>query len=87
LFAVGQPSVDGVCPRRRGRCVRFAFLGSVFIRVPRLAQQGDDLALAILPCVVEGRLAPLVLERRIRTSFEETLGDREAAVGYRVMQS
>ena len=56
-------------------------------RVPRLAQQGDDLALAILPCVVEGRLAPLVLERRIRTSFEETLGDREAAVGYRVMQS
>ena len=26
-FAVGQPSVDGVCPRRRGRCVRFAFIG------------------------------------------------------------
>ena len=26
LFAVGQPSVDGVRPRRRDRCVRFAFL-------------------------------------------------------------
>jgi len=27
LFAVGQQSADGVCPRRRGRCVRFAFIG------------------------------------------------------------
>jgi hypothetical protein len=27
LFAVGRRSADGVCPRRRGRCVRFAFIG------------------------------------------------------------
>ncbi len=70
----------------------------VFIRgVPRLTQQSHDLALAILPgypatvharsCQVEGSVAVLVSERRIRATFEETLGDREVAVGCRVMQS
>ncbi len=61
---------------------------SVFIRgVPRLAQQGDDLAAAKLPCPVEGRLAVTVSERRIRASFEESLGDREVAVFCRADQS
>jgi hypothetical protein len=73
------------------RSIRFPW--SVFIRVPRLAQQGHDLALALRPCVVEGRLAALgsVLrigsQRRICASFEETLGDREVALESRPMQS
>ena len=61
---------------------------SVFIRgVPRLAQQGHDLAVAPLPCQVEGRPARKDSQRRIRASFEETLDDREAARVCRVMQS
>ena len=67
------------------RSIRFP--RSVFIRVPRLAQQGDDLAHALLPCQVEGRPAVLGSERRIRASFEETLGDREVALPCRVMES
>jgi hypothetical protein len=73
------------------RSIRFP--RSVFIRVPRLAQQGDDLALAHLTCPVEGRPAALGSmprigsERRIRASFEETLGDREVTVVCRAMQS
>jgi hypothetical protein len=96
LFAVGQPSADGVCPRRRGRCVAVAFIVRSSSRVPGLAQQGDDLDLAPLPCVVECRLAaPVALgselrigsQRRICSSFEETLGDREVTVVCRAMQS
>ena len=62
---------------------------SVFIRVPssRLAQQILDLAVALLPCQVQGRLAGIGSEGRIRASFEETLGEREVAVECRVMQS
>jgi hypothetical protein len=59
--------------------IQFAF-SSVSIRVPRLTQQGHDLAVALRLCPVEGRPAPLVSERRIRASFEETLGDRGVAV-------
>ena len=76
---------------RTMRSIRFPW--SVFIRVPRLEQQGHDLALALLPCVVEGRPAALGSElrigseRRIRASFEETLGDREVTVVCRAMQS
>ena len=60
---------------------------SVSIRGPRLTQQGHDFAVVILPCVVEGSVAVLVSERRIRASFEETLDDREAAVDCRAMKS
>ena len=70
--------------------IRFAFDShSVRIRVPRPAQQSHDLALAMLPGVVEGRLSAQVsvTERQIRASFEETLGDREAAEVCRPMQS
>jgi len=66
--------------------IRFAF-GSVSIRVPRFAQQGHDLAVAILPCQVEGRLAAKVLKRQIGAAFEKSLDDREAAPGCRLMQS
>ena len=68
--------------------IQFAF-SSVSIRVPRPAQQSHDLALTLLPCVVEGRLAVQVsvTERQIRASFEETLRDREAAEVCRPMQS
>ena len=66
--------------------IRFAF-GSVSVRVPRLAQQGHDLALALLPCEVDGRLAALGSKSRIGAPFEKTLGDREVAVDCRVMQS
>ena len=59
---------------------------SVFIRVPRLAQQGDDLALALLPCVVDGRPAVPGSKRRIGAHFEKALDDREVAVACRVMQ-
>jgi hypothetical protein len=54
--------------------------------VPRLAEERHDLALAILPCEVEGRLAGLVSKRRIGAPFEKALGDREVAVGCREMQ-
>ena len=76
---------------RSMRSIRFP--RSVFIRVPRLAQQGHDLALALLPCVVEGRPAALGSDRRtgsqrrICASFEETLGNREVALECRPMQS
>jgi hypothetical protein len=89
LFAVGQQPADGVCPRRRGRCVAVAFIVRSSSRVPGLAQQGDDLALAPLPCEVEGRLAKragIGSKRRIGACFEEALGDREVAVGCRPMQ-
>ncbi len=66
--------------------IRFAF-GSVSIRVPRLAQQGHGLALEMLPCQIDGRLAPLGSKRQIGASFEEKLGDREAAFVCRPMQS
>jgi hypothetical protein len=55
--------------------------------VPRLAQQGYDLALAPLPCLVEGRLAVIVSESRIGAAFEKALGDREVAAESRAMQS
>jgi hypothetical protein len=86
LFAVGQPSADGVCPRRRGRCVAVAFIVRSSSRVPGLAQQGHDLALAILPCVVDGRLAPLGSKSCIGAAFEKALGGREVAVVCRGMQ-
>ena len=56
-------------------------------RIPRFAEQGHDVALAIRPCDVEGRLAVLVSECRIGAPFEKTLGDRGAAVECRPMQS
>ena len=60
---------------------------SVFIRVPGLAQQGHDLALAILPCDVEGRIAVLGSKSHIGAPFEKALGDREVAAESRAMQS
>ena len=55
-------------------------------RLPRLAEERHDLALALRPCVVEGRLAVLVSECQIRASFEQTRGAREAAMVCGVMQ-
>ena len=55
-------------------------------RLPRLAEERHDLAVAILPCPVEGRLAGLVSESQIRASFEQTRGDREVAVECGAMQ-
>ena len=55
-------------------------------RIPRLAQQGHDVALALRPCVVEGRLADIGSECRIGAPFEKTLGDREVAVDCSPMQ-
>jgi hypothetical protein len=76
-FALGSHSVR----------IRFAF-GSVSVRVPpRLAQQGHDLAIALPPCQVDGRLAVLVSESHIGAAFEKALGDREVVADCRGMQS
>ena len=55
-------------------------------RLPRLAEERHDLALALRPCEVEGRLAGIVSECQIRASFEQTRGDREVAVDCGPMQ-
>ena len=55
-------------------------------RLPRLAEERHDLAVALRPCPVEGRLAGIVSECQIRPSFEQTRGDREVAVPCGVMQ-
>ena len=56
-------------------------------RIPRLADERHDLALATLPCEVEGRLiAVLGSKRHIGAPFEKALGDREVAVVCRPMQ-
>jgi hypothetical protein len=53
---------------------------------PRLAEERHDLAIAMLPCPVEGRPAVLVSKRRIGAPFEKALGDREVAPVCRDMQ-
>jgi hypothetical protein len=55
-------------------------------RVPRLAEERHKVALALIPCAVEGRVAAIVSECRIRAPFEKTLGDREVAVECSLMQ-
>ena len=86
-LASGRKSAGRVRPRRRltasarksrGNHASIALRAAR--RIPRLAQQGHDVALAPRPCVVEGRLAGLVSECQIRPSFEQTRGAREAAV-------
>ncbi len=71
--------------RSNQHSIRIRF--GVSIRIPRLAQQGHDLALALLPCDVEGPPAVNVSESHIGAPFEETLGDRGVAVVCRPMQS
>jgi hypothetical protein len=79
------PLLSGFHSIRNRFRIRFAF-GSVSIRVPRLAQQGHDLAPALLPCFVDGRLA-VISKSHIGAPFEKTLGDREVADVCRAMQS
>ena len=84
----GRKPVVRVCPRRRlCTSARQRWAISVHARgVPRLAEERHDLARALLPCPVEGRLAALGSKRHIGAPFEKALGDREVAVACRVMQ-
>jgi hypothetical protein len=77
-----------VRPRRRlCTSARQRWAISVHARgVPRLAEERHEIAMALLPCVVDGRLAVLVSKRRIGAPFEKALGDREVAVECRFMQ-
>ena len=78
------PRAPKTAPRTSAR-QRWAI--SVHARgVPRLAEERHDLALAILPCVVDGRLAVSGSKRRIGAPFEKALGDREVAFVCRFMQ-
>jgi len=92
-FALGRQSVVRVRPRRRLTASASKSLGnhaSVGLHprgVPSLAQQGHDLALALLPCDVDGSLAPLVSKSHIGAPFEKALGDREVAEVCREIQS
>ena len=71
------PTTARGCPRGSQSVAR----SSLAAGVPGFTEEGDDLVVATLPRVVEGRLAAvLVSERRVGALLEKALDDREVAL-------